>query len=97
MTITKDEAKTIAEEVVRECRADVDKEILKLHLADHENAWSEEKAKKIAEQAADLAVKQITNDFYAGVGKKTVTMIGASVVATVILMRDYFKSLIGMK
>lgn len=97
MNITKEEAHNIAIEVVRECRADVDKELLKLHEADRDNAWSEEKAKKIAEQAAELAVKQITNDFYAGVGKKTVTMIGASVVATVILMRDYLKSLIGIK
>lgn len=95
--ITRDEAHAIAIEVVRECRNDVDDEIKKLHEADRNNAWTEEKAKNIAEKAAELAVKQITNDFYAGVGKKTVTMIGASVVATVILTRDYIKSLIGMK
>ena len=95
--ITRDEAHAIAIEVVRECRNDVDDEIKKLHEADRNLAWTEEKAKTIAEQAAQLAVKQITNDFYAGVGKKTVTMIGASVVATVILTRDYLKSLIGMK
>jgi hypothetical protein len=97
MNITKEEAHTIALEVVRECRSDVDEEIRKLHEADRNNAWTEAKAKTIAEQAAQLAVKQITNDFYAGVGKKTVTMIGASVVATVILTRDYLKSMIGMK
>ena len=97
MALTRDEVHAIAIEVVRECRSDVDDEIKKLHEADHNNAWTEEKAKQIAEQAAELAVKQITNDFYAGVGKKTVTMIGASVVATVILTRDYIKSLIGMK
>ena len=97
MNISREEAHAIAIEVVRECRSDVDEEIKKLHEADRDNAWSEEKAKKIAEHAAELAVKQITNDFYAGVGKKTVTMIGASVVATVILTRDYLKSLIGLK
>lgn len=97
MTISREEAHAIAIEVVRECRTDVDEEIKKLHQADHENAWTEDKAKRIAAEAASLAVDKITNDFYAGVGKKTVTMIGASVVATVILMRDYFKSLIGLK
>lgn len=82
---------------MRECRTDVDKEILKLHEADRDNAWTEAKAKLIAEEAAELAVKQITTQFYAGVGKKTVTAIGAATVATIILARDYLKGLVGLK
>ena len=97
MSLTKEEVHDIALEVVHECRTEVNDEIKQLHKADAENAWSEEKAKKIAAEAADLAVKQITTEFYAGVGKKTVTAIGASIVVVVIMAKDYLKSLIGIK
>ena len=97
MTITKEEARDIALEVVTQCRTEVNDEIVKLHKADAENAWSEEKAQMIAEKAANLAVKHITTEFYAGVGKKTVTAIGASVVVVVIMAKDYLKSLLGIK
>ena len=95
--ITRDEAKAIAVEVVRDCRIDVDEELRKLHQADNDNAWTEDKAKKIATEAAELAVKQITENFYMGVGKKTVAVIGASVVAAVLLAKDSLKSWLGIK
>lgn len=95
--ITRDEAQAIAVAVVKECRLDVDEELKKLHQADKDNAWSEDKARMIAEHAAELAVKQITENFYMGVGKKTIAIIGAAVVAVVILAKDNLKALVGMK
>lgn len=95
--ITREEAQGIAEAVVKQCRIDIDAEIAKLHKADNDNAWTEERATDIAKKAAALAVKQITDDFYVGVGKKTIAAIGAAVVASVILARDYIKTLVGLK
>lgn len=96
MTITKEEAREIATEVVQQCRKDVDDEIVKLHQADKDNAWTEDKAKKIAADAADLAVKQITEQFYMSVGKRTVAVIGAAVIAASMLISETVRKWFGL-
>jgi len=97
MTITREEARTIAQEVVGECRAGVDDELRKLHEQDKANAWTEERATKIATDAANMAVRQITDRFYMSVGKKTVATIGVLVVGGVIFVKDEAKRWIGWK
>ena len=88
MAITKEEVKEIAEEAITVCRREVDKELIHLHEQDKENAWTEERARELAAEAAKIAVKNITDQFYLSVGKKTVTAIGVLVVAAVIFVRE---------
>jgi hypothetical protein len=97
LTLTKEEVHSIAVEVVTACRKDVDLEILKLHTADKENAWTEQRAEDIAEKAARMAVKQITDNFYMSVGKKTIITIGAITVGVIIMAKDFLKSALGLR
>ncbi len=95
--LTKEEAQTIVESAVAVCRREVDHELATLHQQDQLNAWTEERATAIAKQAADMAVKQITDNFYMSVGKKTVATIGAMTVVSIIAFRDYIKRLFGFE
>lgn len=97
MAVTKEDVKEITEEAIAVCRREVDKELMRLHEQDRENAWTEERAKKIATEAAAMAVKQITDQFYMSVGKRTVATIGVLVIGAAIFLRDEFKRLIGLK
>lgn len=84
-----EEVRAIVKEVVSECRYEVDHEIDKLHdkiVVEH--AWTEERANDIAEKAADLAVRKITDNFYMSVGKKTLVVLGAAVAGLVIFLKD---------
>lgn len=84
MAVTKEE---VAEAILL-CRREVDKELMKLHEQDRANAWTEERATAVAKQAADLAVKHITDQFYMTVGKRTIATIGVIVVVTFITFKD---------
>lgn len=97
MAITKEEVKEITAEAINACRREVDKELIRLHEQDRENAWTEERAKTIAAEAAAIAVRQITDQFYMSVGKRTVATIGVLVIGAAIFFRDEFKRLIGLK
>lgn len=94
--LTPEETKNLVETAIAVCRRDVDEELIKLHAQDRANAWTEERATEIAKKAADLAVKQITENFYMSVGKKTVATVGAMVVVSVIAMREYIKKKLGI-
>lgn len=74
--LTEEEVREIAREVVKECHSAVDEEIQALR----DKTWSEEKAIKLAELAATAALSRMAKDFYASVGKKTMTVIGIAVV-----------------
>lgn len=82
--VTKDDLR----EAIDICRREVDRELISLHEQDRENAWTEDRARELARHAAEIAVKQITDGFYASVGKKTVMIIGATVVTMVFIMKD---------
>lgn len=84
MAVTKEEVA----EAIQLCRREVDRELMKLHEQDRENAWTEEKAAQVAKCAADMAVKRITDQFYMTVGKKTIATIGVIVVVTFITFKD---------
>lgn len=75
---------------------DVDAEIMKLHQADKDNAWTEEKATAIANAAAVLAVKLIWDDVYISVGKKTLAFVGATVIASIVLLKDSVRKWFGL-
>jgi len=95
--ITKEETQKVVSEAIAACRLDVDRELTKLHEQDMKNAWTEERATEIAKKAADMAVKQITDNFYMSVGKKTVATIGAMTVVGIIAFRDFLKRLVGIE
>lgn len=97
MTISREEAHEIAHQVVSECRANVDAELLKLHQADRDNAWTEEKATAIANQAAAMAADKIWNDVYISVGKKTLAVVGATVIASIILLKESVRKWLGLE
>jgi hypothetical protein len=102
MTIDRTEVREIAEAVVERCKHDVNKQIT-------EHLWTEEKAKKIAEDAArmaaqmaaepaaELAVQKITNNFYMSIGKKTFVVTGALVVGYILMIRDELRTWFGMR
>lgn len=92
--ITKDDVHEIARQVVRECREEVNHEI---KAVKSEVAWTEERAQKVATMAAEIAVKQITDNFYLSVGRKTIATIGAMVVVGLIAFKDNLKTIAGMK
>lgn len=72
------------------CRQEVNEELIYIHKRLDENVWTPERAEAIAQRAAelasgkaaDLAVDKITNNLYMGVGKKTLVIIGATIVVT---------------
>ena len=97
MTITREEVHDIAVDAVSVVRGEIEKELGDIRLKMAHNAWSEQRAREVATIAAEIAVKQITDQFYMSVGKKTVAAIGATVVVSVVMFRDYLKDLIGMK
>lgn len=97
MALTKDDVKEITAEAISVCRREVDRELLKLHEQDRANAWTEERARTIAAEAAAMAVKQITDQFYLSVGKRTIATIGVLVIGAAIFLRDEFKRVIGAK
>jgi hypothetical protein len=97
MTLSREDVKQIAEQTVQGCKTEIDSEIQRLHAADAANAWTEDKAKKIAESAADLAVKRITDNFYMSVGKKTIATVGAIVVGLVFFLREEWARWTGFK
>lgn len=76
-------------ELVYQCRAEIDAELHKLHEQDRANAWTEYRAKEVAEEAAKIAVKTITDQFYMSVGKKTIATIGVMVIAAGIFLREH--------
>ena len=82
--ITRDEAKLIATEVTNQCRLEVDAKLDKMH----EGLWTEARAKSIAEEAADIAVRKITDGFYMSIGKKVVTTVGATFVILFIFFKE---------
>ncbi len=90
--ITREEAKEIAEQVVSGCRIQVDGELARLK----EGMWTEERAKRIAqeagEMAAGLAVQRITDNVYMSIGKKTVVVLGATVVTLIIFLKEELKA-----
>ena len=73
---------------IEQCRAEVDRRIDELSETVENGLWTEERAKKIAEQAADQAVRQITENFYMGVGRRTVAIIGATVVGLALWLHE---------
>lgn len=73
---------------LEQCRAEVDAELSRLADAIEAEKWTEEKAQKIAERAAALAVETITSNFYMSVGKRTVMIIGALTVGIVIWLHE---------
>ncbi len=73
---------------LEQCRAEVDAELSRLADAIEAEKWTEEKAQKIAERAAALAVETITSNFYMSVGKRTVMVIGALTVGIVIWLHE---------
>lgn len=73
---------------IEQCRAEVDRRIDELSETVEKGLWTEERAKKIAEQAADQAVRQITENFYMGVGRRTVAIIGATVVGLALWLHE---------
>ena len=85
------------QDAIEICRREVDKELIALHEQDRANAWTEDRACKLAEQAANMAVKQITDGFYASVGRKTVMIIGGTIVAMVFIMREAASKWMGLK
>ncbi|WP_448508798.1 hypothetical protein [Immundisolibacter sp.] len=97
MAVSKDEVIAITSEMVSMSRREIDKELIRLHEQDLANAWTEERAAMLAERAANLAVKKITDSFYLNIGKKTVATIGALVVGLVIFMNEELKKWIGLK
>jgi len=97
MAVSREEARLIAEDVVRACRSEIDHEIRKLHDHDIENAWTEERAKQIAEEAASIAVTRITQNFYMSVGKKFIATVGVTVVALVYYLKDEVTRWIGSR
>lgn len=92
--ITKEEVHEIAMQVVKGCREEVDKEIKSVKS---EVAWTEERAQEVATKAAAIAVKQITDNFYLSVGRKTIATIGAMVVVGLITFKDNLKTIVGMR
>ena len=73
---------------LEQCRAEVDAELSRLADAIEAEKWTEEKAQKIAERSAALAVETITSNFYMSVGKRTVMVIGALTVGIVIWLHE---------
>ena len=63
-------------------------ELDRLRNAIEAEKWTEEKAKQIADAAAERAVEMITQNFYQGVGRRTVMVIGALVVGLVIWLHE---------
>lgn len=78
----------MTQDAIDACRAEVDAELSRLRSAIEAEKWTEEKAQRIADVAAARAVETITQNFYMGVGKKTVMVIGALVVGLVIWLHD---------
>ena len=80
----------MTQDAIEACRAEVDARINELTAVVENGLWTEERAKKIAEQAADQAVRQITDNFYMSVGKRTVAIIGALVVGLALWLHDFW-------
>ena len=95
--ITREDIQKITDNSIAVCRRDIDQELIKLAKMNMDSAWSDERAHDIAQQAADIAVKQITDGFYASVGRKTVMIIGGTIVAMVFIMREVVEKWVGMK
>lgn len=96
MAVTKVEVIEITAEAIAACRREVDRELIRLHEQDKENAWTEERALELAEKASDLAVKKITDNFYKSIGKKTVTAVGVAVVGVAIFLKEEVLRWIGI-
>ena len=75
---------------IEQCRAEVDRRIDELSETVERGLWTEERAKKIAEQAANQAVRQITDNFYMSVGKRTVAIVGALVVGLALWLHEFW-------
>lgn len=73
---------------IDKCRREVDVEIEKIREDLRKAAWTEERAKIVAEDAAKIAVDRITNNFYMSVGRRTVAIIGALVVGLALWLHD---------
>ena len=77
-------------EAIDSCREEVDEELKYIHRRLDENVWTPERAEAVAQRAAelasgkaaDLAVDKITNNLYMGIGKKTLVVVGATIVVT---------------
>lgn len=89
---------------IRLCREEVDNSMLRLekeinlrltHL--EKNAWTEERVEDVANKAADKAVEKITITFYSNVGKKTIAIVGAAVIAATIFLTDVVKNFFGIR
>lgn len=78
----------MTKELIEACRREVDAELDKIKERVEQGAWTEERAKKVAAEAANLAVAQITNNFYMSVGKRTVAVIGALVVGLALWLHE---------
>ena len=75
---------------IEQCRAEVDRRIDELSETVERGLWTEDRAQKIAEQAAERAVRQITENFYMGVGRKTVAIIGALTVGLALWLHEFW-------
>lgn len=80
--------KELVKNHVEVCRREIDRELLRLHEQDMQNAWTEERAEEVAKKAAELAMQQMTDKFYMTVGKRTIATIGALVVVSFITFKD---------
>lgn len=94
--LDKEAAHLIAHEVVGDCKREMDNKIDEVRRIAEKNNLSDEKIKQIAQIAAEVAVERITEDFYMGVGKKTVLVIGATVVVTWDQLREGIKRALGL-
>lgn len=98
--LDKEAAHAIALEVVSTCRADVDRELEALRDLVREHTLTPDKVKHIASlaavESADLAVEKITNNFYMGIGRKTLVVLGATVVVTWDQLREGIKKAMGL-
>lgn len=98
--LDKETAHAVALEVVKTCRADVDRELEEIRALIHDHTLTPEKVKHIASlaavESADLAVQKITDNFYMGVGRKTLIVLGATVVVTWDQLREIIKKAAGL-
>ncbi len=98
--ISREEAKEIAEEVVAVCRGNVNAELHEIRKGLEANTLTEDRIKLIVRETTTQAVEdsyqKITDRFLMGVGKKTLIVIGATVVVMWDSFREAFKKAIGI-
>ncbi len=98
MPLPDDDAHAIALQLVRECRSEVDGELRAIHDRITENAWTPERAERLAEDVLVRAIPRIEDRMMTklkiGVGEATLTVgkRAAQVIGIFVLAAAFYIS-----